>query len=58
MNRVKQYCVCGCSECAVTGQRSRHTLPNDKPAVDSIINYSQGVNADTFNVRIRHTATS
>ena len=36
---LKRYCACVCSIGAVSGKRSWHILPNDKPAVDSSINY-------------------
>ena len=63
---VKQYCVCGCSKGAVSGKRSWHISPNDKPAVNSVNNYGGGgeyitsmawVLTHTFSVCIRHTET-
>ena len=62
---VKLYCVYGCPKDAVSDKRRWPIFQNDKPAVDSLINYEKTttyitsmVNADTFKVRIRHTEST
>ena len=60
LSMVKQCFVYGCSKGAVRSKQSRHIFPNDKSAIDSIIDYKKITSItrrllQTFIIHIGHT---